>query len=258
MPVISTFGASAARSFGLTARGFFRFAKTITTNTQNYNLKTDAVANGWNQVTPLDAYITINSGVTVSSTSTATPAFTTDSSYPSGSRLSLINDGIIIGRGGAGGPASGAWIPEPGGSIPGLPGSPGGNAFTTTIKVNLTNNNRIAGGGGGGAGGSSASFPGGGSGGGGGGGGIGVAPAGNGVTGFGGSGRNGFPGTAGTLVSAGPGGASESAGTGGPGGGYGAAGTSRSNPGGSAGSAIVGNSLVNYVVTGTINGPTSG
>lgn len=264
MPTITTFGAAAARGFGLTARGFFKFTKTISASTSNYDLKADAIANGWNEVLPLDAYVTINSGVTISSTSTSTPAFTTGSSYPSGSRLTLINNGIIVGRGGAGGSAKGPFVPEPGGSTPGNPGSAGGNAFTTTIKVSLTNNNRIAGGGGGGAGGTTISYPGGGSGGGGGGGGIGVAPRGNGLNGFGGGAdRNGTPGTAGTLTAAGPGGAGASGtgpnGPGGPAGSYGAAGTSRgSAAGGAAGSAIVGDSLVTRVVAGNINGPVSG
>ncbi len=150
MPVLSTVGAAAARGFGLTARGLFKFTKTISSNTINYDLKADAIANGWNQISPLDAYVTINGGVTVYSNSTATPAFTTGTSYPSGSRLNLTNNGIILGRGGNGGNA-GSPFPPPTGSVAGFAGTNGGNALTTTITVNLTNNNRIAGGGGGGA-----------------------------------------------------------------------------------------------------------
>ncbi len=259
MPVLSTVGAAAARGFGLTARGFFKFTATISSNYINYNLRAEAVAAGWNQITPLDAYVTINNGVTVYSASTSTPAFTTGTSYPSGSRLNLTNNGIILGRGGNGG-NGGSPYPPPTASVAGFAGTAGGNALTTTIPVNLTNNNRIAGGGGGGGGGSSFAYPGGGTGGGGGGGGIGNGSGGNGVSGFGGGGT-GSPGTAGTLTTAGTGGAigSPSAGPGGNGGGYGTAGSTgggAGGAGGAAGTSISGNSLVNYIVTGTINGPT--
>jgi hypothetical protein len=43
----------------------FAFNATIATNTQNYNLRTAAIAAGWNQTDPLVATVTINSGVYV-------------------------------------------------------------------------------------------------------------------------------------------------------------------------------------------------
>lgn len=55
----------------------FVFNKTISSNVQNYNLKTDAIAAGWNQAEPLLANVTINAGVVVGSANTSSYAFVT-------------------------------------------------------------------------------------------------------------------------------------------------------------------------------------
>lgn len=119
----------------------FTFTQTIASNTTNYNLKSAAIAGGWDQAATLNATVTINSGVYVYSTSTGTYAFDTGSTFPAGTSLTLINNGIIQGCGGNGGAGnSGA-------------GNAGGPAFIARHAISVTNNGTIGGGGGGGGGG---------------------------------------------------------------------------------------------------------
>jgi uncharacterized Zn-binding protein involved in type VI secretion len=84
----------------------YTFTQTISVSTNNYNLRADAVASGWNQVTPLIANITIGSGVVIGSAGVGTAAFQTGSIFPSGSKLTVVNNGFILGRGGIGGGGS--------------------------------------------------------------------------------------------------------------------------------------------------------
>jgi hypothetical protein len=105
------------------------FTFTISTNTTNANLRTLAIAAGWNQTTKVIA--TVGSGVYVYSTSTGTPGLTINGSWPNG--IFLVNNGFIIGMGGGGG------------------GDAGGNAISLGVSCTITNNSYIAGGGGGGA-----------------------------------------------------------------------------------------------------------
>lgn len=110
------------------------FNGTISSNQTNLNLRTWALANGWNGTTA--ATITVASGVYVYSTGTGTPGLTIDGSWPNG--ITVINNGNILGMGGAGGA---------GGN-----GNPGGDAISLGVSCTITNNGYIAGGGGGGAG----------------------------------------------------------------------------------------------------------
>jgi hypothetical protein len=130
----------------------FTFSQTISANIANYNLKAAAIAAGWNQVLPLNATITINSGIYVYSTSTGAYAFQTGSTFPAGTTLSLINNGIILGMGGAAG--AGAQISSYGGTVAPV-GAAGGPALLAQQAITITNNGVIAGGGGGGGGGAS-------------------------------------------------------------------------------------------------------
>jgi len=125
------------------------FAFTISTNTTNANLRTLAVAAGWNQSVKVTA--TINSSIFVYSTSIGTPALTINGSFPGG--VALINNGTIQGQGGAGGVGAISYgNPE---AVAGAPGSGAGLALSVSVAVTIPNNNRIAGGGGGGGGGGS-------------------------------------------------------------------------------------------------------
>lgn len=115
-----------------------QFSFSISTNQTNANLRSLAIAAGWNSASKVVA--TINSGIYVSSNSTGTPALTVSGSFPGG--VQLINNGLIIGMGGAGG--KGAYNTTAGGN--------GGTALSVSSAISITNNNTIGGGGGGGQG----------------------------------------------------------------------------------------------------------
>jgi predicted ATP-grasp superfamily ATP-dependent carboligase len=128
------------------------FNQTISVNTVNYNLRAAAVTAGWNQTTPLNATITINSGVYVYSTSTGAYAFRTGTTFPAGTSLKLINNGTILGMGGAGSNAA-VVVGSTSAPLP-APGSVGGPALLAEYALSITNNGVIGGGGGGGGAGS--------------------------------------------------------------------------------------------------------
>lgn len=125
----------------------FIFDQTISADTNNYNLKNAAIAAGWNETDPLQASVTINSGVVVSSVLSTGIAFDTGSGFPDGTTLSLTNNGTIRGKGGNGGVG--------GQSAPAGNGEAGGTALRTQYLLSVTNNGAIEGGGGGGGGGES-------------------------------------------------------------------------------------------------------
>lgn len=244
-----------------------QFAFTISSNQTNANLRTLAVSAGWNQSSKVVA--TISGGVIISSNSTGTPALTVNGSFPGG--VDLINNGVIVGMGGAGGRgASSNLFPN----AAGQPGGAGGLALSVSTAVTITNGSgTIAGGGGGGGGGGNFDSKGFGTAGGGGGGGGRSSNAANSAGGAGGN-FSGWPvganGASGTYASAGGGGAGgvapgASAGPGGSGGNWGAAGASGGNAsgtvtfylpgsGGSGGGAVSGNSNITWVSFGTRNG----
>lgn len=233
-----------------------RFYFNITTNQTNANLRTLALAAGWDGITQVVA--TINSGIYISSNSTGTPGLTINGSFPNGVRLN--NNGFIVGMGGNGGTCVGLTN---GGS-----GSPGGLALSVSVAVSILNSGTIAGGGGGGgAGGASINSADTATGGGGGGGRSSNAlNSSGGGAGTGGD-ANGTAGTAGTVSAAGTGGAGGAvnyaiAGGGGDGGDWGTngsngaialSGTTRysGGSGGSAGGAISGDSNITWLATGT-------
>lgn len=98
-----------------------------------------------------DITITINAGVIISSSSTGTAAFIIGGTN-AGDTVTIINNGTIVGRGGAGGTAGGGNLqsgPTAGGN--------GGSAISLGCAVSITNNGTIGGGGGGGGGGASMS-----------------------------------------------------------------------------------------------------
>lgn len=123
----------------------FHFSAVLSSSTTGYNLKAAAIAAGWNGVAPLTASITIPNGVTVSSNNTSVPAFDTGAGFPAGSSLSLTlgATGRLIGMGGGGGAGT------TGGSKTGLDGGP---ALKAQAAMTVTNNGTLAGGGGGGGG----------------------------------------------------------------------------------------------------------
>lgn len=172
---------------------------------------------------------TINTGITVGSTSQASPAFDVGT-WPAGVTVNLIVNGRIQGKGGAGG--TGAALTGGQGGV----GGAGGTALKTRQAILLTVNQIWAGGGGGGGNGGNGSVIGAQTfyGAAGGGGGAGTNGGSGGIHSNGASGINGSSGSPGTAAAGGAGGtqANGAAGNAGPGG----------NPGlnGTAGSAGVG------------------
>ena len=229
----STVAATVGTASPNTPVGVFQVDLTISTNTPNYNLKVAAIAAGWDQIIPLIATVTVNSGVYVYATSTGNAAFDTGSGYPGGSTITLLNNGYIMGMGGAGGSM-------------GVNGQAGGNAINAMLPMIIASSSGyiMGGGGGGGGGGFSYNFlypckyqypTGDGFGGGGGGGGAGYNPSSGAAGGIPPSGvdkRNGYAGAPGTAGGGGAGGAGgcfgcsgvKSGGSGGNGGGFGAPG----------------------------------
>lgn len=205
-----------------------------------------------------DITVTVNPSVTVGSTSTGTYAMLVPSAFNPGDTVTIVNNGVIQGMGGAGG-AGGALNPSA--ARNGTPGSAGGSAIYVNRPVTITNNGTVASGGGGGGGGSgfegNKSEPAGGGGGGGGGAGF------NGGSGGPSGGPGAQAGGAGTSPAGGAGGAGGAANAraGGTGGGRGAAGSSGGSyqfrtggSGGGTGNYIVGNPFVTWPVTGTRQG----
>jgi hypothetical protein len=127
----------------------FTYNVTISANTTNYNMKAAAITAGWNQTVKLTMSVTINAGVYVYSTSTGTYAFDTGSTFPTGTTLSLVNNGVILGNGGTGGNGRSTGIT----GIDRPAGTSGGPAFIARQVISVTNNGTIGGGGGGGDGG---------------------------------------------------------------------------------------------------------
>jgi hypothetical protein len=135
---------------------WFEFNDIISSDTTNYNLKEAAIAAGWNKVVPIIATVTINSGVIVGATTSDRYAFDTGADFPSStgwftveSALTIINNGYIVGHGGAGGSYgfNRTGIPS---DFSDRTGGPGGSALLAQFRTTVINNGLIAGGGGGG------------------------------------------------------------------------------------------------------------
>jgi hypothetical protein len=241
-------------------------ALNITSDTQNYDIYTQASANPSYVAGTSDITVTVSPGVAVGSTSTGTYAMSVPNSFNPGDSVTIVNNGTVIGRGGNGGNGGNKYFfpGNPYGVQPGFAGSSGGNAVYVNFPTTITNNGTIAGGGGGGGGGASTQTTsnfGGGGGGGGAGYSGGTAGTMNGPFGAVPGTVNGTSGSAGTLTAGGAGGSRG----GGTGGGQGANGSNGSpgNPGttggtgGTRGFYVVGNPLVTYPASGTLLGQVS-
>lgn len=124
-------------------------AVTIAADVSDFNLRNflNSTYGDFSSV-PTIATVTINSGINVYSTTTATPAFATGS-FASGSSITIVNNGNIIGKGGNGGNGGNGSAANAGDA-----GSSGGNALNLSFNVTINNGSgNIFGGGGGGGGG---------------------------------------------------------------------------------------------------------
>ena len=141
-PYTFSSGAISISNFYSTGPSPNTFSFTISSNQANADLRSLAVAAGWNQSSAVIA--TVASNVYIYSTSTGTAGLTISGSWPGG--VTLVNNGYIMGKGGDGGVVSSA-------TYSGSPGS-GGPAISLGVSCSITNNSYIGGGGGAGTNGS--------------------------------------------------------------------------------------------------------
>jgi hypothetical protein len=107
------------------------FNLTISANTVQFNLRDYMTANYSAYINgAIDFTITINANVYVYSNSTSIPAFDTGTSWPTGSTITIINNGYIVGCAGSGRPA-GSYNQPTGGT------GTGGNALNLGWAVSL-------------------------------------------------------------------------------------------------------------------------
>lgn len=118
----------------------------IETDVFAYNVATEAALAGWDGVSKLNVTVEIGEGVVVGGAA-GVPALYFPASIPGGSICKLINNGVIAGAGGDGGPGSNYELPA------GAAGKNGGAALVTDIPLTVDNAGIIGGGGGGGGGG---------------------------------------------------------------------------------------------------------
>tara|TARA_R110000822_G_scaffold34121_1_gene97261 strand:- start:65 stop:994 length:930 start_codon:yes stop_codon:yes gene_type:complete len=265
---VPTSGAIAISNF-YNAANRSQVAFTIAVDTQDYDLFTEVNASPAYAAGTSDITLTINA--TVGGTSTY--ALTVSNAFTAGDTISIINNGTVIGKGGAGGAGgNGAQVRI---TTPGSPGLAGLNALQVAYPTTITNNGILAGGGGGSGGGGGAAggsgFGSGAAGGGGGGGGAGDTAGSGGAGGTANNqGTNGGGGNPGSITAGGAGGAGGNysgtvGGNGGVGAGPGANGNIGTNgsPGASGGAGgdrgfyLVGTDYVTFAVTGTRLGSVS-
>jgi hypothetical protein len=224
------------------------FAFTISANTVDANLRTLALAAGWGGSSNLVA--TIGSGIYVYSSSTGSPGLTINGAFPAG--VTLVNNGLITGRGGQGGKGHDF--------TPASAGAAGGTALAVSVAVTINNASGTVGGGGGGGGGANAFVDGQGDTY------VGAGGGGGRVNGTGGPQDRSAPaGNPGSLTAPGTGGSYFGISIGGTGGGLGSAGATGGTAGaggggqagGPSGAAITGNSNITWTSFGTRLGPIS-
>jgi hypothetical protein len=124
---------------------------TIYGDTNDYSIHNAAVAAGWNGSDAISVLVTINAGVVVSASSVFNVAMNTGL-FPVGSTISIVNNGIIQGAGGAGGTGGVASSLAP------TNGQAGNDAMSLQYSVTIHNTNGVIRGGPGGGGGGDYAF----------------------------------------------------------------------------------------------------
>ena len=133
---------------GMTTFKSFMFA--IAASVSDVNLRTAALAAGWNGSAAVQAIV--NPGVALTGSSTASYGLTVNGSFPGGIALVVSEGATLAGRGGVGG-AGGV-----GSTGAGTNGTGGGTALLVSVPISIHNFGTIAGGGGGGGGGAGYTF----------------------------------------------------------------------------------------------------
>jgi len=121
---------------GGSGSGGYTLGILVSSNQTDYNMRTAAIAAGWNGTSAVNLTVMIQPGVTIDASATTTYAFDTGAPWPAGSTLTLINNGTIRGKGGLGSNSG--------------DGQAGGPALRAQFALAVTNNGTIGGGGGGG------------------------------------------------------------------------------------------------------------
>jgi hypothetical protein len=131
------------------AGGFFELSYSITaSSTSGHEIESYAKTTGdgsqvWDGVMPIKVTVTVNPGVNLGHTSPAGYGLDTGNGpWPTGSIITIINNGNMAGKGGDGG------------TSPNGAGQAGGTAINIQYPTTIQNNSIISGGGGGGGGGS--------------------------------------------------------------------------------------------------------
>lgn len=126
------------------------FVFAISASATNVNLRTLALAAGWDGSSSLQAIV--NPSVILTATSTASYGLTINGSFPSGISLVVSAGAVIAGKGGVGGTGG------LGSNGSGTAGAAGGPGLLVSVPVSISNFGQIAGGGGGGGGGAGYTF----------------------------------------------------------------------------------------------------
>jgi hypothetical protein len=138
-------GSQTITSTGTKVSEFFEYNIIISSNVNNYNgILSTLTSNGWDGIKKVKLTLTVNSGVTVGSNTTATAALIIPV-MPANSLVILINNGNIYGAGGAAGVGGSGNV--------GNAGQDGGIALSISTPTTISNYGNIKGGGGGGGGG---------------------------------------------------------------------------------------------------------
>jgi hypothetical protein len=135
-------------SQSITSNGRSVINLTIDSNTYNYDILYNASMTGLYYPGYTDVTLTINSGVYVGSTTITDKAISV-SGFTTGDTVNIVNNGNILGCGGAGGVGQNLGNQLSNANN----GGDGGDAILLSYPTTIKNNGLIAGGGGGGAGG---------------------------------------------------------------------------------------------------------
>jgi len=119
----------------------------FTGSTTLVNVLSQATALGWDGVSPANIGVVVQSGAVIGATNSTYTSLAIPSGFPSGTTISLINKGYIVGAGGNAGRGTGGG--SNGYNAGGVPTS-GGTAIGVSFATNIANNGTIGSGGGGG------------------------------------------------------------------------------------------------------------
>lgn len=144
IPTNAATGIKFSNYYGSTKAFVYSFY--ISTDTSNFNLRDQLISKGWSTNEPVIVDITVVTNIILGSSSKDVSSLIIASNFPTSSNITLVNNGIITGRGGPGGHGGYSGFNN-------TDGESGGTAMSISYPINVYNNGTISGGGGGGGGG---------------------------------------------------------------------------------------------------------